>query len=69
VGVTGELQIFPFTLIVRRIFGKFSYGLQRFGKLQVLISSGAGTWGPPMRVGTQPEVVLITFARAPQKHV
>jgi predicted MPP superfamily phosphohydrolase len=28
----------------------------------VLTSSGAGTWGPPMRVGSQPEVVLITFA-------
>ncbi len=61
-GHTHGGQIFPFTFIVRRVYGKFSYGLQRFGKLQVLTSSGAGTWGPPMRVGTQPEVVLITFA-------
>jgi len=61
-GHTHGGQIFPFTLIVRRVFGRFSYGLQRLGKLQVLTSSGAGTWGPPMRVGTQPEVVLITFA-------
>ena len=61
-GHTHGGQLFPFTLIVRRIYGKFSYGLQRFGNLQVLTSSGAGTWGPPMRVGTQPEVVLITFA-------
>ena len=61
-GHTHGGQIFPFTLIVRRVYGKFSYGLQRFGKLQVLTSSGAGTWGPPMRVGTHPEVVLITFA-------
>ena len=61
-GHTHGGQIFPFTLIVRRVYGKFSYGLQRFGNLQVLTSSGAGTWGPPMRVGTQPEVVLVTFA-------
>ncbi len=61
-GHTHGGQLFPFTLIVRWVYGKFSYGLQRFGKLQVLISSGAGTWGPPMRVGTHPEVVLITFA-------
>ena len=61
-GHTHGGQIFPFTLIVRRVYGKFSYGLQRFGNLQVLTSSGAGTWGPPMRVGTKPEVVLITFA-------
>jgi predicted MPP superfamily phosphohydrolase len=61
-GHTHGGQMFPFTLIVRRAYGKFSYGLQRFGNLQVLTSSGAGTWGPPMRVGTRPEVVLITFA-------
>ena len=61
-GHTHAGQIFPFTLIVRWAYGKFSYGLQKFGNLQVLTSSGAGTWGPPMRVGTHPEVVLITFA-------
>jgi predicted MPP superfamily phosphohydrolase len=61
-GHTHGGQIFPFTWITRRAFGKFTYGLHHFGKLQVLTSSGAGTWGPPMRVGTAPEVVLITFA-------
>ena len=60
-GHTHGGQIFPFTLITRWIYGKFTYGLQRFGKLQVFTSSGAGTWGPPMRVGTHSEVVLITF--------
>jgi hypothetical protein len=61
-GHTHAGQMFPFTLLVRWAYGKFSYGLQRFGNLQVLTSSGAGTWGPPMRVGSHPEVVLITFA-------
>lgn len=61
-GHTHGGQIFPFTLATRWAFGKYTYGLQRFGKLQVLTSSGVGTWGPPMRVGTHPEVVLITFA-------
>jgi predicted MPP superfamily phosphohydrolase len=61
-GHTHGGQLFPFTLFTRWVYGKFTYGLQRFGKLQVLTSSGAGTWGPPMRVGTHPEVVLITFA-------
>ncbi len=60
-GHTHNGQIFPFTWFTRRAFGKFTYGLQQFGKLQVLTSSGAGTWGPPMRVGSAPEVVLITF--------
>lgn len=60
-GHTHGGQVFPFTVIVRRVFGKFTYGLQRFGRLQVYTTSGAGTWGPPMRVGTRPEMVLFTF--------
>ena len=60
-GHTHAGQLFPFTLIVRWAYGKFSYGLQQFGNLQVFTSSGVGTWGPPMRVGTHPEVVLIMF--------
>jgi predicted MPP superfamily phosphohydrolase len=61
-GHTHGGQIFPFNWFTRRVFGKFTYGLQSFGSLQVYTSSGAGTWGPPMRVGTHPEIVLITFA-------
>ncbi len=60
-GHTHGGQLFPFTWFTRRAFGKFTYGLQRFGSLQVYTSSGAGTWGPPMRVGTRPEVVLLQF--------
>jgi predicted MPP superfamily phosphohydrolase len=60
-GHTHSGQLFPFTFFTRRAFGKFTYGLQRFGGLQVYTSSGVGSWGPPMRVGTRPEVVLFTF--------
>jgi predicted MPP superfamily phosphohydrolase len=58
----GGGQMFPFNILTRRAFGKFTYGLQRFGEMQVYTSSGAGTWGPPMRVGTHSEIVLLTFA-------
>jgi predicted MPP superfamily phosphohydrolase len=27
----------------------------------IYITWGAGTWGPPLRVGTQPEIVLLRF--------
>jgi predicted MPP superfamily phosphohydrolase len=57
----GGGQMFPYNLLTRRAFGKFTYGLQRFGEMQVYTSSGAGTWGPPMRVGTHPEIVLLSF--------
>jgi uncharacterized protein len=60
-GHTHGGQIFPFTWFTERIFGKYTYGLERFGELMVYTSSGAGTWGPPMRIGAQPEIVLIQF--------
>ena len=61
-GHTHGGQIFPFTWFTRRIFRQYTYGLQQFGKMLVYTTTGAGTWGPPMRVGTRPEIVLIKFA-------
>lgn len=58
----GGGQMFPYNFITRRAFGKFTYGLHRFGEMQVYTSSGAGTWGPPVRVGTHSEIVLLNFA-------
>lgn len=60
-GHTHGGQFFPYTRIVSRIYGAFAYGLQPFGNMIVYTSCGAGTWGPPLRVGTRPEIVLIRF--------
>ncbi len=60
-GHTHAGQFFPWTLAVLRIYGKFAYGLQQLGDMTVYTSSGAGTWGPPARLGTNPEVVLFHF--------
>ncbi len=60
-GHTHGGQFIPYTWITRSIFGRFTSGLHRFGTLQVYTSTGAGTWGPPMRVGSQPEIVLFEF--------
>jgi predicted MPP superfamily phosphohydrolase len=60
-GHTHGGQFVPFTWLTRRVFGRFTNGMQRFGALWVYTSTGAGTWGPPMRVGTAPEIVLLTF--------
>ena len=61
-GHTHGGQFFPWTLIAQRVWNKFIHGLQRFGSLQVYTTYGTGTWGPPLRLGTRPEIVLITFA-------
>ncbi len=36
-------------------------GLARFGRTQIYVNSGTGYWGPPMRLGTQSEITLITL--------
>lgn len=54
-------QFFPFTWITSRLYRQFTYGLARLGATQFYVSSGVGTWGPPLRVGSQSEIVRITF--------
>jgi predicted MPP superfamily phosphohydrolase len=60
-GHTHHGQVFLFRFITSRVYQGYDYGLKRFGDLSVYTSSGAGTWGPPMRVDTKPEIVVITF--------
>lgn len=60
-GHTHHGQIFPLNFITRRIYRGFDYGLKRLGDMQVMTSSGVGTWGPPLRLGTKSEIVLIDF--------
>jgi hypothetical protein len=62
-GHTHRGQIWPWNLLVSRIYGRFAYGLSRLNRMQVYTSSGVGTWGPPLRVGTQSEIVLFRFER------
>lgn len=51
-------QYIPFTWMVRRIYGQFAHGLSRTGNMLAYTSSGAGTWGPPLRLGSNPEIVV-----------
>lgn len=60
-GHTHGGQFFPWIFVARRVWNKFNHGLQNLGNLQVYTTYGTGTWGPPLRVGTIPEIVLITF--------
>ncbi len=60
-GHTHQGQVFLFRFITSRVYQGYDYGLKRFEDLLVYTSSGAGTWGPPMRVDTNPEIVVIKF--------
>ncbi len=54
-------QFVPWSWMARRIYRQFVYGLSRIGKMQIFTSSGAGTWGPPLRLGSNPEIVVLQF--------
>jgi predicted MPP superfamily phosphohydrolase len=54
-------QFIPWSWMARRIYRQFVYGLSRIGQMQVFTSSGAGTWGPPLRLGSNPEIVMLQF--------
>ncbi len=60
-GHTHGGQFFPFTRITKRVYRQFIRGLNRLGNLLVFTSVGAGTWGPPIRIGPNPEIALIRF--------
>lgn len=59
-GHTHNGQIFPGNLAIRAI-NTCGYGYYRKDKRSphVVVSSGAGTWGPPMRIGTNCEIAVI----------
>ena len=60
-GHTHVGQFIPWSWMARRVYRQFVYGLSRIGKMQVFTSSGAGTWGPPLRLGSNPEIVVLEF--------
>jgi predicted MPP superfamily phosphohydrolase len=62
-GHTHGGQVWPWNLLVSRIYGRFAHGLSRLGELQLYTSKGVGAWGPPLRVGTKSEIVLIQFEK------
>jgi len=54
-------QFIPWSWMARRMYRQFVYGLSRIGQMQIFTSSGAGTWGPPLRLGSKPEIVMLQF--------
>jgi hypothetical protein len=63
-GHTHGGQFFPLRLLTRWIFNGYDHGLHREKGFAIYTSSGVGTWGPPMRTGASPEIVLFTLKAA-----
>jgi uncharacterized protein len=57
-GHTHHGQMFPLNFITSLVF-ELSTGYLKKGQTNFYVSTGAGTWGPPVRIGNTPEIVNI----------
>jgi predicted MPP superfamily phosphohydrolase len=57
-GHTHHGQLWPLNLITRAVY-EVSWGDAVKGETRYCVSSGVGTWGPPVRTGNHPEMLLI----------
>jgi predicted MPP superfamily phosphohydrolase len=62
-GHTHGGQLWPMRYFVKWVNGTVS-GLDRRGDTQIYTTVGAGAWGPPVRVGARPEIVILTLRTA-----
>lgn len=60
-GHTHNGQIFPFNYLVKQQFARIK-GLYQAGEASLYVSSGTGTWGPLMRLGSANEITIIDMS-------
>lgn len=66
-GHTHGGQFFPWTLVVKFVH-KISEGLHRVGDMWIYVNPGTGSWGPLIRLGTSPEITLLTLTQSKSEH-
>jgi hypothetical protein len=64
-GHTHHGQLWPFNAITNAIY-EVSWGYKKKGQTQFYVSSGVGTWGPPVRLGNTPEIIHLQITFDPQ---
>ena len=60
-GHTHAGQLFPLDIINKKVW-ELNWGALRKGNTQYYVTSGVGTWGPPVRTGSRPEIVRIRIS-------
>ena len=60
-GHTHAGQIFPFGLLSRLLYNGRDRGLHKDGSFSLFVSTGTGTFGPPMRTSGRSEIVEIVL--------
>lgn len=62
-GHTHAGQVWPFRYITQRMY-LIDYGMTHVDKMAAIVSNGNGFWGPPVRMGPYPEIVVINVKKA-----
>ncbi|MDD6919737.1 MAG: metallophosphoesterase [Eubacteriales bacterium] len=57
-GHTHDGQIFPGNILMKFLW-KNPHGIKQFDRMQSIVTSGVGLWGPPIRIGTHSEVMIL----------
>lgn len=57
-GHTHHGQLWPFNYVTKKVY-ELSWGYKQKGNTHYYVSCGAGTWGPPVKVGNISEIVNI----------
>ncbi|MDP6156097.1 MAG: metallophosphoesterase [Candidatus Thermoplasmatota archaeon] len=66
-GHTHGGQLWPFGYITKLIYKDGDRGLITRRKSHLYVSLGGGTWGPPMRLGTVPEISILNLIPGKKK--
>ena len=62
-GHTHGGQLFPFNFLARYFYHNHSHGIYKRHDYTLSVTAGVGTWGPPMRTGSNSEIVIITLRK------
>lgn len=57
----GQVAPFGIKLTTPRGSGRYFRGWYRSGRRRLFVTRGLGNSGPPLRIGSRPEIVLLTF--------
>lgn len=60
-GHTHGGQFFPWTIAIH-YFHKYVRGLYDLGGMQLYVSQGTAYWGPPLRIGAESEITLLSLS-------
>jgi uncharacterized protein len=61
-GHTHNGQMMPFNFLVKLMF-PYMTGLYEYKGSKLYVSQGTGTWGPPMRLGSNCEITLLKLKK------